>query len=380
MKVIPSTLCRLIAPFCLLLLSSCATIFTGTRADIFIHGDVDEPVTIVSSQGEYKDVTLPTVVEVKRRHLNGQHIQISSEHHTFDDIVLRKTFNEWAIASVLFYGAAFTIDLMTNAVSRPRYDCFFIRPNDSILPTDTLRALSSVYATTIPLANDPTMTYLRSHPLPEKYPRHEVNCTIGLGHNQASPSTHRFIDDNVQRYHLENEFECFDPIGESYVVGKVEYHYRLNRKWDVGAFAGWGLSCDTYREEYDAPAQEANGNGREKDAPVSTYGLERCRTFSFAPSVRYTWYETRSYRLFSRVAVGMMRHHRHFEVERRKYDKQHSQGITVGDMVSTGDTKWRMAYQLSPIGVSVGGPNLRFFAELGYGCLGVMNIGVSVCF
>jgi hypothetical protein len=380
MKVIPSTLCRLIAPFCLVVLSSCATIFTGTRADIFIHGDVDEPVTIVSSQGEYKDVTLPTHVKVKRRHLNGQHIQISSEHHTFDDIVLRKAFNEWAIASVLFYGAAFTIDLMTNAVSRPRYDCFFIRPNDSILPTDTLRALSSAYTTTIPLANDPTMTYLRSHPLPEKYPRHEVNGTIGLGHNQASPSTHRFIDDNLQRYHLENECECFDLIGESYVVDKLEYHYRLNRKWDVGAFAGWGLSCDTYREKYDAPAQEANGNGREKDAPVSTYGLERCRTFSFAPSVRYTWYETRSYRLFSRVAVGMMRHHRHFEVERRKYDKQHSQGITVGDMVSTGDTKWRMAYQLSPIGVSVGGPNLRFFAELGYGCLGVMNIGVSVCF
>ena len=96
--------------------------------------------------------------------------------------------------------------------------------------------------------------------------------------------------------------------------------------------------------------------------------------------MRYTWYETRSYRLFSRVAVGMMRHHRHFEVEKRKYDKQHSQGVAVGDMVTTSDTKWRMAYQLSPIGVTIGNDNLRFIAELGYGCLGVMNIGISLCF
>ncbi|MBO4850106.1 MAG: hypothetical protein J5529_04285 [Prevotella sp.] len=377
MKGITSTLCRLVAPSCLVLLfTSCATMLSGTKANIIIQGDVDEPVTIVSSCGECKDVTLPTHVKVKRRHLDGQHIQISSEHHTFDDIVLKKAFNEWAIASVLFYGVPFAIDLMTNAVSRPKYDSFYIRSNDSISPTDTLRALSSVYTAT----THPSMAYLHSRPLPEKFLRHEVNGTIGLGRNQASPSTHSFIDDNLLRYHLENETECFDLFGESYIVRKVEYHYRLNRKWDVGAFAGWGLSCDTYREEYDAPAQEAKGNGREKDTPVSTYGLERCRTFSFAPSVRYTWYETRSCRLFSRVAVGMMRHHRHFEVERQKYDKQLRKSITVGDVESTDDTKWQLAYQLSPIGVSVGGPNLRFFAELGYGCLGVVNIGVSLCF
>ena len=51
--------------------SSCATMFSGTKADIFIEGDVDEPVTINSSAGVYKDVTLPTLVEVKRRQLNG---------------------------------------------------------------------------------------------------------------------------------------------------------------------------------------------------------------------------------------------------------------------------------------------------------------------
>ena len=380
MKGIASTLCKLLSTsLAAMLLTSCATIFSGTRADIFIHGDVDEPVTIVSSQGEYKDVTLPTVVEVKRRHLNGQHIQISSEHHTFDDIVLRKAFNEWALASIILSGAGgVVIDLITNAVSKPHYDCFFVRPNDSIPSADTPRTTAST--TFFLFGSDPTKTNLRSHTLPKKYPRHEVNATLGLGRNQADPSTKRFIDSNLTQYHLEDEFECFDLIGASYVVGKVEYHYRLNRKWDIGAMAGWGLSREDYSDEPNVLEQKRKEAEEQKTSPVFTYGYENCRTFSFAPSARYTWYETHSYRLFSRVAVGMMRHHRTFEVERWKYNAQNTHGIQVGDTEYMENTKWRMAYQLSPIGVTVGSDNLRFIAELGYGCLGVVNMGIAVCF
>ena len=379
MKGIAFTLCRLFATsLAAMLLTSCATIFSGTRADIFIHGDVDEPVTIVSSHGEYKDVTFPTVVEVKRRHLNGQHIQISSEHHTFDDIVLRKAFNEWTLASILLSGYGVVIDLITNAVSKPRFDCFFVRPNDSIPSADTLRTTAS--KTFIPLGSNPTKTNLRSHTLPEKYPRHEVNATLGLGRNQADPSTKHFIDNILTQYHLEDESECFDLLGASYVVGKVEYHYRLNRKWDIGAMAGWGLSREDYSDEPNVLEQKRKEAEEQKPSPVFTYGYENCRTFSFAPSARYTWYETRSYRLFSRVAVGMMRHHRTFEMERWKYNAQNTHGIQVGDTEYMENTKWRMAYQLSPIGVTVGSDNLRFIAELGYGCLGVVNMGIAVCF
>ena len=43
-------------------------------------------------------------------------------------------------------------------------------------------------------------------------------------------------------------------------------------------------------------------------------------------------------------------------------------------------TKWRMAYQFSPIGINVGTGPVRFFAEVGYGCLGVCNVGLGFCF
>ena len=74
-----------------MLCSSCATIISGSTADIHIDGKVDEPITVVTTHGEYKDLSLPATVKVKRRSLDGQHIQISSPSYAFSDIVLRET-------------------------------------------------------------------------------------------------------------------------------------------------------------------------------------------------------------------------------------------------------------------------------------------------
>ena len=351
-------------------LSSCATMFSGTKADIFIDGDVDEPVTISSSAGEYKNVTLPTVVEVKRHQLNGQHIQISSEHYSFDDIVLKKTFNEWALANAFVCVTPICMDLLTNAVSKPEYDQFFITPIDNLTKVDSLQKKESVRVASNIRAR------LRSQYLSAKYPRHELNGTIGFGPNQADHSTHRFVDDIVQPMHMEMEGECFDLFGDSYVVGKMEYHYRLSRKWDVGAMMAWGVSSENYTDEYYYLDERHKKEGQ----GTITTGYQICRSFSLAPSVRYTWYETRSYRLFSRVLLGMMRHHLVFNTEVWKYGSQKTSYSSLVSEDSIDKIKWRMAYQFSPIGISVGSANLRFFAELGYGCLGVVNTGICVCF
>ena len=42
--------------------------------------------------------------------------------------------------------------------------------------------------------------------------------------------------------------------------------------------------------------------------------------------------------------------------------------------------KWRMAYQLTVIGVSVGGQTFNFFGELGYGSLGIVRLGFGFMF
>ncbi len=354
--------------------SSCATMFSGTKADIIIDGDVDEPVTINSSAGEYKDVALPALVEVKRRHLNGQHIQITSEHHSFDDIVLEKTFNGWALPSAIIFGEGFFIDLITNAVSRPKYDQFFIMPMDSLSAADSqLRKREAVMVSTM---GPEVRARLRRQQLPVKFPRHEVNITLGVGPNQADRSTRRFVDDIIQPRHMETDGECGDIFGDSYIVGKMEYNYRLNSKWDIGAMMAWGYSSENYTNEYFYSIEE----NKQNHPGTITQGYSRCRSFSFAPSVRYTWYETRTYRLFSRISMGVMRHHLELDTEEWKYDNKTQPYGSIISEANFDETKWRMAYQVSPIGICVGAGPLKFVAEMGYGYIGVCNVGIAFCF
>ena len=353
--------------------TSCATMFSGTRADIFIDGDVDEPVSITSSAGVYRDVALPTFVEVKRRHLDGQHISIESEHHSFDDIVLQKTFNEWALGSVLISGTGFLIDLLTNAVSRPHYDQFFITPLDSMMQADSIRMDNPVLVSTM---GPKAKALLKEKRLVGKYPRHEINVSVGVGSNQSDRSTKRFVDNIIQDRNMEADVECGNIFGDSYIMGIMEYHYRVNRMWDIGAIMAWGYSSESYSDEYFYSIED----NQLHHSDIFTYGYSKCRSFSLAPSVRYTWCDTGKYRLFSRVALGMMRHHLKFDTEQWEYgySSQPYGRLLTGDRCDK--IKWRMAYQLAPIGVSVGCGPLKFYAEMGYGCLGVCNLGLALCF
>lgn len=111
-----------------LLFSSCASIITGTKADITIDGSVFEPVTITTNYRTYEDVELPMVVKVKKKKLSGQRIKIESENYTYKDIVLRKEVNPWILGNILIGGLfGLGVDMITNAVSQPVDDNFYIK-------------------------------------------------------------------------------------------------------------------------------------------------------------------------------------------------------------------------------------------------------------
>ena len=113
----------------MLMFSSCATIITGTTSKVTIDGDVNEPVTITTSFQTYEDVELPQVVKISRKAIDGQRIQIESEHYKFKDVVLRKSINGWTWGNILIGGLiGWAIDLGTNAVSKPAIDTFNIKP------------------------------------------------------------------------------------------------------------------------------------------------------------------------------------------------------------------------------------------------------------
>ena len=335
------------------ILSSCATIISGTKADITIDGNVDEPVTITTSEAVYHDVMLPTTVKVKRRHLGGQHIRITSENHAFNDIVLQKSINEWSILSACSYLVPLGIDMLTSAVNSPQQKRFFITSSGPSSVADSLHYVTQ------------EQERIAAKVLPAKYHRHELSGGVGFGSNQSDHATHSMTNNFMARYHLDYQGECGDLFGDSYVFADLEYHYRMNRKWDLGALAAWGLSREAFWD----------GN-RDAMEIIDKTGTEWCRYFVIAPSVRYTWYESPGNRYYSRVALGLMRHHLSFHYDEYLIDTEgHRCECTFTD--SYNDIRWRMAWHVTVFGINVGVDTFRFFGELGYGCLGVVRFGLS---
>ena len=110
------------------LFSSCATIISGTTATVQIDGKFTEPMTITTSFQTYEEVVLPAEVKIKRQHLDGQHIKISSPNYTYEDIILNRKTNGWAFGNILIGGLiGLGIDLGTNAVSKPGQEIYYIK-------------------------------------------------------------------------------------------------------------------------------------------------------------------------------------------------------------------------------------------------------------
>ena len=144
----------------------------------------------------------------------------------------------------------------------------------------------------------------------------------------------------------------------------------------------WGVSNDNYSSDY----YYGYHYGYDDNNQYDLHGIanEHCNFFVFAPSVRYTWYETPGIRSYSRIALGAMRHHLKFDyksylvnVYDYSYDTNKLEPVQTD---GSDDIKWRMAYQLTAIGASVGNESFNFFGELGYGSLGIVRLGLGLTF
>lgn len=85
-------------------LTSCATILSGSANKIYIDGDVDEPVTIVTEKQTYENVELPAMVKINRHGIDGQRVKIKSENYEYKDIVLEKKINAVTFGNILLGG------------------------------------------------------------------------------------------------------------------------------------------------------------------------------------------------------------------------------------------------------------------------------------
>ena len=102
----------------LLALSSCASIFCGTKANVTLSSSkIEQPVDITTDVAYYDQVTLPYTVKVKRGY-KPSNVVIESEGYKPANITILKNFNAVAISNLTNI-VAWGIDAGTGALMKP---------------------------------------------------------------------------------------------------------------------------------------------------------------------------------------------------------------------------------------------------------------------
>ena len=100
------------------ILSSCATLFCGSRAKVTLtSNDISEPVNITADGRSHRNVYLPTNIRVKRGY-KPSHIDIEADGYEPQSIVVDKCFNPISILNVTNL-LAWGIDAATGAITKP---------------------------------------------------------------------------------------------------------------------------------------------------------------------------------------------------------------------------------------------------------------------
>lgn len=106
-----------------LVVSSCASIFNGTKANITLNdSSIKNPVDITTDVKQYTNVKLPYKVKVKRGY-KPSHIIIESAGYEPTDIFVEKVFNSVSIANLTNF-IGWGIDAGTGAIMKPERSAY----------------------------------------------------------------------------------------------------------------------------------------------------------------------------------------------------------------------------------------------------------------
>lgn len=107
---------------CALILSSCATVFCGTKAEITFDSNVSQPATLVIDGRKHKNVEFPYTTKVKRG-FDTTIVKGQIDGYSTEMIYIDKEFN-WVsilnLTDILGWG----IDVLSGAVTKPEYNYY----------------------------------------------------------------------------------------------------------------------------------------------------------------------------------------------------------------------------------------------------------------
>ncbi|MCI9244541.1 MAG: hypothetical protein HFJ82_03425 [Alistipes sp.] len=116
-----------IIPLGLLLCTSCATMFSGTKSRITLTNDsVEVPVELTVDGKKQSDVYFPTQVKVKR---GFKPSRITAQAPGYEDghVSVRKKFNGKTLWNIILGGIpGFAVDAATGAITKPDSETYYV--------------------------------------------------------------------------------------------------------------------------------------------------------------------------------------------------------------------------------------------------------------
>ena len=85
---------------------------------------------------------------------------------------------------------------------------------------------------------------LSAQEINKKFHHHEFSGSVSVGANPADKTIRDIKSQYCDRYHLTNQGECFDILGEGFAMLNFEYHYRFNQTYALGFIFDWGTSSE----------------------------------------------------------------------------------------------------------------------------------------
>lgn len=191
--------------------------------------------------------------------------------------------------------------------------------------------------------------------------RHELRASFGMG------SDHRFnqtVNRYIDRYGLEKEFVSFGILRGVNLSAQLEYYCHLNRRIAIGGAVGYGSAYGRLVRPYES----AEGDWLSEVYLPLIYPYDwddpgtdvESRSLSVMPGLKVTWLEAGPVVLYSKGNAGL----RHYRLT-----------VSSRDYPEINDSRLKFAFQLSPVGVEVGGRHVKFFTEIGYGQQGIVTMG-----
>lgn len=105
-------------------MSSCATIFSGSKASVTLDSEVEGSATVVVEGRRYRNVEFPCKVKISRG-FNETAVRVTVDGYASEVVVIKKEFNPIALLN-LAEPFGWILDVAAGAVTRPKYDYYWL--------------------------------------------------------------------------------------------------------------------------------------------------------------------------------------------------------------------------------------------------------------